>query len=138
MRLMWLWVLLYAVILGPVLFGLGLALCFGFAWSPLGGITGDVGEIGCSAATFSPMGGFVALIAGVILFIISAKSVAGRVVSLVGISLYHVAALGVVLATTVTWFGRGFSTEVIYAVAAAVVAVVLPGVFIARRLRRAP
>ena len=43
MRLTWLWVLLYGVILGLVLFFLGLSLGLGFAFSLMGGITGDIG-----------------------------------------------------------------------------------------------
>ena len=83
------------------------------------------------------MGGFLALIVGAILFIIHAKSVAGRVVSLIGIGLYHIAALGVVMATSAIWVLRGFAPEVIYVYAIVAVFVVLPGVLIARRLRRA-
>ena len=137
MRLMWLWLLLYGIVLGLVLFFLGLALGLGFAFSYSGGTGGNIGELGSRMALFASMGGFLALIVGAILFIIHAKSVAGRVVSLIGIGLYHIAALGVVLATSAIWVLRGFAPEVIYVYAIVAVFVVLPGVLIARRLRRA-
>jgi hypothetical protein len=137
MRYMWLWVLLYAIVLGLVLFGLGLALTLGFAFGYSGGAGGDVGGFGGGLALYTSMGGFLALIVGAILFIIHAKSVTGRVLSLVGIGLYHVAALGVVVAASVVWLLHGFGPEIAVVFAIVALLVVLPGVFIFRRLRRA-
>jgi hypothetical protein len=137
MRLMWLWLLLYGIVLGLVLFFLGLALGLGFAFSYSGGTGGNIGELGSRLALFTSMGGFLALVTGAILFIIHARSVAGRVLSLVGIGLYHVAALGVVMATVVVWLLHGFGPEVVYVFAIVALLVVLPGVFMFRRLRRA-
>ena len=134
MRLTWLWVLLYGVILGLVLFFLGLSLGLGFAFNLMGGTTGDIGGFSSELALFATMGGFVALIVGAILFIIHSKSVLGRVLSLIGIGLYHVAALGVVMAASVIWVERGFSPVVVYVYAAVAVLVVLPGVLMFRRL----
>jgi hypothetical protein len=136
MRYMWLWVLLYAIVLGLVLFGLGLALTLGFAFGYSGGAGGDVGGFGGGLALYTSMGGFLALIVGAILFIIHAKSVTGRVLSLVGIGLYHVAALGVVVAASVVWLLHGFGPEIVIVFAIVAVVVVLPGVFMFRRLRR--
>ncbi len=137
MRLMWLWVLLYGIVVGLALFLLGLALTLGFAFGYSGGTGGDIGELGSGLAMFTSMGGFVALVTGAILLLLRAKSVAGRVLSLVGIGLYHVAALGVVVATSVVWLLHGFGTEVIFVFAIVALLVVLPAVFMFRRLRRA-
>jgi hypothetical protein len=137
MRLMWLWVLIYGIALGLVLFFLGLSLTVGFAFSYAGGTAGDVGAFGSGLTLFAVMGGFVALIAGVILFIINARSAAGRIVSLVGIALYHVAALGVIMAVSAIWVLRGFSPQVVYVYAIVAFLVVLPAVFMVRRLKRA-
>ena len=76
----------------------------------------------------------MALIVGAILFIIHSKSVLGRVLALIGIGLYHVAALGAVMAVSVIWVERGFSPVVVYVYAAVALLVVLPGVFMFRRL----
>jgi uncharacterized membrane protein len=72
-----------------------------------------------------------------ILLLIRRTVAAGRVVSVVGIGLYHVAALGVVAATSVMWVMSGFGSNIILVYAIVAVMVVLPGVFIFRRLRRA-
>jgi len=137
MRLMWLWVLLYGLVAGAVLFGLGLALTLGFAFGYSGGAGGDFGGFGSELALFTSMGGFLALVAGMILLIIRRTVAAGRVVSLVGIGLYHVAALGVVVAASIIWVLSGFGPEIIYVFAIVAVVVVLPAVFMFRRLRRA-
>jgi len=137
MRFMWLWVLFYGLVAGVVLFLLGLALTLGFAFGYSGGSGGDVGGLGSGLALFTSAGGFLALITGMILLLVRGKSGAGRVVSLVGIGLYHVAALGVVVATAVVWLLHGFTPPVIYVYAVVAVWVVLPGVFMFRRLRRA-
>ena len=137
MRFMWLWVLFYGLVAGVVLFLLGLALTLGFAFGYSGGSGGDVGGLGSGLALFTSAGGFLALITGMILLLVRGKSGAGRVVSLVGIGLYHVAALGVVVATAVIWLLHGFSPQVIYVYAIIAVFVILPAVFMARRLRRA-
>jgi len=137
MRFMWLWVLLYGIVVGLALFLLGLALTLGFAFGYSGGTGGDIGGFGSGLALFTSMGGFLALVTGAILFIIHARSIAGRVLSLVGIGLYHVAALGVVMATVVVWLLHGFGPEVVYVFAIVALLVVLPGVFMFRRLRRA-
>jgi len=137
MRLMWLWVLLYGLVAGAALFLLGLALTLGFAFGYSGGTGGDIGEFGSGLAIFTSMGGFLALVTGMILLLVRGKSGAGRVVSLVGIGLYHVAALGVVVATAVVWLLHGFGPEIIYVFAIVALLVVLPGVFMFRRLRRA-
>jgi len=137
MRLMWLWVLLYGLVVGVALFGLGLALTLGFAFGYSGGAGGDVGGFGSGLALFTSAGGFVALITGMILLIIRRTVAAGRVVSLVGIGLYHVAALGVVTATSVVWVMSGFGSGVILVYAIVAFLVVLPAVFMFRRLRRA-
>jgi hypothetical protein len=134
---MWLWVLLYAIVLGPVLFGLGLALTLGFAFGYSSGIGSDIGGLGSGLALYTSMGGFLALVAGAILFIIHAKSVAGRWVSMVGIGLYQVAALGVVMAVSVVWLLHGFGPEIAVVLAIVALLVVLPGVFMFQRLRRA-
>jgi len=137
MRFMWLWVLFYGLVAGVVLFFLGLALTLGFAFGYSGGSGGDVGGLGSGLAMFTSAGGFLAFVTGMILFLVRGRSAAGRVVSLVGIGLYHVAALGVVAAASVIWLLRGFSPPVIYVFAMVAVWVVLPGVFMFRRLRRA-
>ena len=136
MRFMWFWVLLYGLVAGVVLFFLGLALVLGFAFGYSGGTGGDIGEFGSGLALFTSVGGFLALITGMILLLVRAKSGAGRVVSLVGIGLYHVAALGVVMATSVIWVLRGFVPEITIVFAIVAVFVVMPGVFIALKLRR--
>ena len=137
MRLMWLWVLLYGVVAGLALFLLGLALTLGFAFGYSGGTGGDVGGFGSGLALFTSAGGFLALVTGMILLLVRRKSVAGRVVSLVGIGLYHVAALGVVVAASVVWLLHGFGPEIAVVFAIIALLVVLPGVFMVRRLRRA-
>jgi len=137
MRFMWLWVLFYGLVAGVVLFFLGLALTLGFAFGYSGGTGGDVGGLGSGLAMFTSAGGFLALITGMILLLVRGKSGAGRVVSLVGIGLYHVAALGVVVATAVIWLLHGFTPQVIYVYVIIAVLVVLPAVFMFRRLRRA-
>ena len=137
MRFMWLWVLLYGLVAGVALFFLGLALGLGFAFSYVGGTGGNIGGFASGLALFASMGGFVALIAGMILLLVRARSEAGRVVSLVGMGLYHIAAVGVVLAASIVWVLRGFSPEVVYVYAVVAVLVVLPAVFMFRRLRRA-
>jgi len=137
MRLMWLWALLYGIVAGPVLFLMGLALVLGFAFGYSGGTGGDVGGFGSGLALFTATGGFLALITGMILLLVRRKSAVGRVVSLVGIGLYHVAALGVVVATAVIWLLHGFTPQVIYVYAIIAVFVILPAVFMFRRLRRA-
>jgi len=137
MRFMWLWVLLYGLVAGVVLFGLGLALTLGFAFTFVGGAGGDVGGFGSGLALFTSAGGFLALLTGMILLLVRGKSGAGRVVSAVGIGLYHVAALGVVVAASVVWLLHGFGPEIAVVFAIIAVMVVLPGVFIFRRLRRA-
>jgi len=109
----------------------------GFAFGYSGGTGGDIGGFGSGLALYTSMGGFLALIVGAILFIIHAKSVTGRVLSLVGIGLYHVAALGVVIAASVVWLLNGFGSEIAVVFAIIAVVVVLPGVFLFRRLRRA-
>jgi hypothetical protein len=137
MRLMWLWVLLYGLVVGAALFGLGLALTLGFAFGYSGGTGGDVGGFGSGLALFTSAGGFLALVAGMILLLIRRTVAAGRVVSVVGIGLYHVAALGVVVATAVVWLLHGFGSEIAVVFAIIAVLVVLPAVFMFRRLRRA-
>ena len=137
MRLIWLWVLLYGVILGPVLFFLGLTLSLGFAFGYSGDVSGDVGGFGSGLALFTVMGGFVALVTGAMLFIIHAKSAAGRVASLIGIGLYHFAALGLMVAASIVWALRGFDPAVVYVYAAVALLVVPPGVFLFRKLWRA-
>jgi len=137
MRFMWLWVLLYGIVAGAALFFLGLALVLGFAFGYSGGTGGDIGGFGSELALFTSTGGFLALIAGMILLLVRRKSALGRVLSLVGIGLYHVAALGVVVAASVVWLLRGFGPEVIYVYAIVAFLVVLPAVFMFRRLRRA-
>jgi hypothetical protein len=137
MRLMWLWVLLYGLVAGAVLFLLGLALTLGFAFGYSGGAGGDIGGFGSELALFTSAGGFVVLIAGMILLLIRRTVTAGRVVSMVGIGLYHVAALGVVTASAVVWVLRGFDSYVIIVYALVAMVVVLPAVFMFRSLRRA-
>jgi hypothetical protein len=137
MRFMWLWLLLYGLVAGAALFGLGLALTLGFAFGYSGGPGGDVGGFGSGLALFTSAGGFLALVAGMILLLIRRTVAAGRVVSVVGIGLYHVAALGVVAATSVVWVVSGFGSNIILVYAIVAVMVVLPGVFIFLRLRRA-
>jgi len=137
MRFMWLWVLLYGIVAGAALFFLGLALVLGFAFGYSGGTGGDIGGFGSELALFTSTGGFLALIAGMILLLVRRKSALGRVLSLVGIGLYHVAALGVVVAASVVWLLRGFGPEVICVYAIVAFLVVLPAVFMFRRLRRA-
>jgi len=137
MRLMWLWVLLYGLVAGAVLFLLGLALTLGFAFGYSGGAGGDIGGFGSELALFTSAGGFAALITGMILLLIRRTVTAGRVVSMVGIGLYHVAVLGVVTASAVVWVLRGFDSYVIIVYALVAMVVVLPAVFMFRRLRRA-
>ena len=137
MRFMWFWGLLYGLVAGAALFLLGLALVLGFAFGYSGGTGGDIGGLGSGLALFTSAGGFLALVTGMILLLVRRKSVAGRVVSLVGIGLYHVAALGVVVAASVVWLLHGFGPEIAVVFAIIALLVVLPGVFMVRRLRRA-
>jgi hypothetical protein len=137
MRLMWLWVLLYGIVAGVVLFGLGLALTLGFAFGYSGGAGGDIGGFGSGLALFTSAGGFAALVTGMILLLVRCTAAAGRVVSMVGLGLYHLAALGVVTATSIVWVMSGFGQAVVLVFAIVALLVVLPAVFMFRRLRRA-
>jgi hypothetical protein len=155
MRRMWLWVLLYAIVLGLVLLFMGVGALLGLALfspgsaalnallspgsSPLAIVIGvAAGGIGVLAT----MVGFLALIAGMIFLLIRRTVAVGRVVSLIGIGLYHLAALGIVLAASMIMSTGGSSpwnivVFTLLAILAAAVIVFLPAFFMTRTLMRA-
>jgi len=149
MRLMWLWVLLYALGIGLILFIIGLftALCCGEVETPSGivitqnGTAYDIWLIAAMVAFIAPVCGFLVFIPGTILLLIRRKFSAGRVVSLIGIGLYHLAALGVVLAGAMqSAMSVGSPWDIVIAIAIYIlvmaVIVALPAFFIIRKFRR--
>jgi len=140
MRRMWLWVLLYALGAGLILFvmGFGIALGLGEIMRP-SVVTADiVASIGCGLAFFAALSGFWVLFAGMVLLLNRGKFAKGRKISLIGIWFYFVGAFGIVLASSVVWFFCAFSLECLaallyYSIAAVVI---LPGFFILRKFRR--
>ena len=140
MRLMWLWVFLYATGIGLMLFFLAFAIWWGLDMNPPIGIAYDIGQIAAKVGFFAPMGGFLALIAGMVFLLIRRTVAAGRVVTLIGLGFYYVAALGVVVAGTMSElspsreFSAGGTAFIVFLVA---VPVGLPAFFMTRTLRRA-
>ena len=135
MRLMWLWVFLYAVIVGLILLILGAFAASG----PTGAVTGIRKVVG-SVCGYVTLGGFLVCFAGMIFLLIRRTVAAGRVVSLIGLGFYYVAALGVVVAGTMSElspsreFSAGGTAFIVFLVA---VPVGLPAFFMTRTLRRA-
>ena len=93
MRLMWLWVFLYAVIVGLILLILGAFAASG----PTGAVTGIRKVVG-SVCGYVTLGGFLVCFAGMIFLLIRRTVAAGRVVSLIGLGFYYIAAFGIFLA----------------------------------------
>jgi nitrate reductase gamma subunit len=138
MRLMWLWVLLYALGAGFMLLLMGFIFTLGFALSYFHGIAADVGQGASSVALIAPMVGVLVLIAGFILLLIRGKFQAGRMVSLVGTYIYYFALLALIVAAIIFMILTGSPSWWQHAAftAATVVIVVLPGFFITRELIR--
>jgi hypothetical protein len=136
MRFMWLWVLLYALVVGFLLAFLGFTMGFSLATNNPGGIFLAIGIIANIVCIFAVMVGFLVFIAGFILLLIRGKFAKGRVLSLIGIGFYYVAALGLILQvyTSPLW---GLLWEIVVTIIAIVVFVGLPGFFITRSLRQA-
>jgi len=140
MRLMWLWVLLYALGAGFIMPITGFIIMLGLSEVAHPSIIAIdiIGGIGFGLAFLAAMGGFWVLIAGIISLLKRGRFAKGRVVSLIGIRIYYVGAFGIVLASSVFWFFCDFSLEcfwVLYYYFIAAV-VILPGFFIMRKFRR--
>jgi hypothetical protein len=133
MRLMWLWVLLYAIVLGLILLILGL-----FAESgPEGGVTGIRVIVGL-VSVVAALGGLVVGIMGGI-FLARGTVAQGKAVSLFGIWLYYIAAFGIILASFMSE-NSSFGTptvEIVVLTIFVAVFVGLPGFFLMRTLQRA-
>jgi hypothetical protein len=125
MRFIPAWVLLYGFVLGCAMLYMGFATAFGlsdfrlmvFVWS----VT---------------LAGAVVLLAGFILLLIPSKFSAGRVLSVIGICLYYVAALGIILATSIYGYRYWETWEIVVFIIATAVCVGLPGFLITRKLNR--
>jgi hypothetical protein len=139
MRLMWLWVLLYAIVIGLALFCWGIANFWGLSegtYHPQG-IALDIGQSASFGSIFTTIAGFAVLFAGFILLLIPSKFSAGRVVSVIGICFYYIAALAVVLAASIDWASRDFRLNSPFLPALLTAAVVFfLGFLIMRKLRR--
>jgi hypothetical protein len=134
MRLIPLWVILYAIILGPALSIPGFWLFVEFAFSYSNRIAWDVGQIASIVSILLVMAGFWVLFSGFVLLLKSGKFSSGRVVSLIGIWAYYIAALGVVLAGAMYGYQRLETWEIVI-IPASAVCVFLLGFFIMRKFR---
>jgi hypothetical protein len=132
MRLMWLWVLIYAFGAGFILTVWLLFTGLGSGHYPVSDVFSKIWEISFIIAITALFCGFWVLTAGWILLLIPRKFSAGRVVSLTGIGLYYLAVLGHILAgitsgdPTFGGVNAGFLVALIG----------LPGFFIIRQSRR--
>lgn len=134
MRLMWLWVLLYALVIGFLLFTMGIVLGIGYTYSHPSSVSANIAKTACLIILVVTVGGFFAFLVGIISLLVRGKVVASLVAILTGIGLYHVAAAGVVVAAAISW-EPPWETLVLILVTAVIAS--LPGFFIARILRRA-
>ena len=139
MRLMWLWILLYALGIGYLLVFLAFGIGWGVGMDPPSGIAYDIGNIACYVGLLTPIAGFLVCFAGMILLLIRRTVAVGRVVSLIGLGFYYVAASAVVLEFSMGMLPPNeFSTGwLIGFIAFLAVVVGLPGFFMTRTLRRA-
>jgi hypothetical protein len=128
----WLWILIYAIVIGPMLSFLSFAMVWNLGVSPPRGIAYDIGQISSMVGLFAPMGGFLILIAGAIL--LKLRHTVDRMVSLIGMVFYYMGALGFVLAAALS---RSPFWEKVVPVLAVVLLAGLPGLFFIRALRRA-
>ena len=133
MRLMWLWVLLYALGAGFILAVWILVTGLGTGHHPVSDIASKIGAISFMVALIATLCGFWVLIAGWILLLIRRKFSAGRVVSLIGIGLYYLSALGHILADTTVGNPAFGGVNAVFLVAF----IGVPGFFITRTLLRA-
>jgi hypothetical protein len=139
MRLIPVWVLLYALGIGFALLFWGLATFWGLGLDSnlLSGIAYNITEIASIGITVTPMAGFAALFVGFILLLIRGTFSAGRVVSLIGIWLYYIAALGLVLVASMVWVSQDFRLDSTFLPSLLTAAFVfLLGFFIMRKLNR--
>ena len=140
MRLMWLWIILYALGIGWLLVYLAFGIAWGLGMNPPSGIASDIVNIAGGVGLLTPMAGFLVCFAGMIFLLIRRTVAAGRVVSLIGLGFYYVAALGVVVAGTMPdlspsrEFSAGGTAFFVFLLA---VPVGLPAFFITRTLIRA-
>ena len=132
MSRIWLWILIYAILVGPILLFLSFAIAWDLGVSPPRSIAYDIGQISSMVGLFAPMGGFLILIAGAILLKLRHKW--DRIVSLIGMVFYYIGALGFVLAAALS---RSPFWEKVIPILAAVLFVGLPRLFFMRALRRA-
>jgi len=140
MRLMWLWVLLYALGIGFLLVFLSLAMSLNLAMHPPSGIAYDIGGIAVVVGLLTPAVGFLVCLAGIILLLIRRTVAAGRVVSLIGLGFYYAAASAVVAAAVIPELlsPSGNSLwNIVGLTLCFAVPVGLPGFFMTRTLRRA-
>jgi hypothetical protein len=136
MRRIWLWVLLYAIVVGfgLVLGGVGMAM--GSAMGTVSNPDTIIGIFPAFVCILATIVGFLALIAGMIFLLIRRTVAAGRVVPLIGLGFYYVAALGLILSALIAipWSPPW---EIVVLILAVAVPVGLPGFFITRTLLRA-
>ena len=122
-----------------VLFGIGILL-------PSGPDYTIMGLFVAFACIFATMAGFAALITGMILLLVRRTVTAGRLTSLIGMGFYHLAALGLILATSIGISANmdnsgGSQWDIVVfiplAILAGAVTIFLPAFFIDRTLIRA-
>jgi hypothetical protein len=134
MRRMWLWVLLYALVIGILLFVMGIVISTGYTYSHPTSVSANIAKTACLITIIATVGGFFGFLVGFISLLVHGKAVASLVAVLIGIGLYHVAAAGVVVAAAISWKSP-WATLILIVITAVVAS--LPGFFIARSLRRA-
>lgn len=134
MRLMWLWVLLYALVIGFLLFIVGIVLEIGYDYSHPSSVSANIAKTACLITILMTVGGFFAFLVGIISLLVHGKVVASLVATLTGIGFYHVAAAGVIVTAAISW-EPPWETLVLIAVTAVIAS--LPAFFIARTLRQA-
>jgi len=137
MRLMWLWVLIYALVGGAIMALPTLAVFIGFVLSSAGsGSYFIISAIVCLLICFGTTGGFSVLMASAIFFRSDDKM--GKPLTLIGIGLYIVAALVIAPAAIINWVDESSQPMYLYASALTVLLVIIPGVLIALKLWRLP
>jgi hypothetical protein len=138
MRRMWLWVLIYALGAGFILFLMILVCGLGTDVVPVRSVPSFISPdiinpllyVGISA----PSIGFWVLITAMILLLIRRTIAAGRIVSLIGLGMYYLAGLSLVLSAI---FEEYLPLELVVFILVMAVVIGVPGFFITRTLLRA-
>jgi hypothetical protein len=130
---MWLWVLLYALVVGTVLLNVGTGIKYCLVEVQPHDTAYDIQQLASTVCIWALVVSFLVFFVGIIVLLVRSTSAAGRVVSLIGMGFYYVAASGIVLAVAIS---GGWPSEILVFILAIAVVVGLPGFFITRKFRQ--